>query len=281
MKLSQLRNLFYNQLKNNYVHQEIDVLFFQVLFRCMNMTKTDYYLHSEEEISVEQIVDFQFFLSELKQNKPIQYLFKEAPFYGLSFYVDKNVLIPRQETEELVDWILKISEKELVTKVIDIGTGSGCIAISLAKNLPNAQVSALDISESALKIAHKNALHNNVSVEFLQCDILQTNRLPEKYDIIVSNPPYVRLLEKAEIAPNVIENEPHIALFVPNENPLLFYEKIADLAKKHLSENGKLFFEINQYLGKEMCQMLSERGFAEVELRCDLSANDRMIMARL
>ena len=165
-------------------------------------------------------------------------------------------------------------------KIVDIGTGSGCIAISLAKNLKNAQVSAIDVSEKALAIANKNAEINEVEVNFILKNILQTEDLENQFDVIVSNPPYVRNLEKAEIKPNVLEFEPHLALFVDDNDALLFYRKIAQLAQKNLSENGKLFFEINQYLGKETVDLLENLGFKNIELKKDIYGNDRMIKCK-
>jgi release factor glutamine methyltransferase len=216
----------------------------------------------------------------LKKEKPIQYILGETEFYGLPFLVNENTLIPRPETEELVEWILestKYEEQNTKLNVLDIGTGSGCIAISLAKNLPSAQVSAIDVSEKALATAHKNAKINKVDVNFILKNILETESLDEKYDVIVSNPPYVRNLEKEEIKPNVLEYEPHLALFVEDNDALLFYRKIAALAKKNLSENGKLYFEINQYLGKETVRLLEGMDFKNVILKKDVYGNDRMI----
>jgi release factor glutamine methyltransferase len=207
--------------------------------------------------------------------------------------VNENTLIPRPETEELVEWIVSESRKSEVEsmKILDIGTGSGCIAISLAKNLPNAEVFAVDVSEKALSVAQKNADINKVEVNFVNADILKINdlaelttsnfQLPNYFDIIVSNPPYVRNLEKAEIKPNVLEFEPHLALFVEDTDALLFYRKIAELASKNLKENGKLFFEINQYLGKETVELLEDLGFNSIELKKDIYGNDRMIRSAL
>ena len=225
-------------------------------------------------------------IERLQKEEPLQYILGSTEFYGLPFKVDKNTLIPRPETEELVEWILieivKLQSSR-VTKlsILDIGTGTGCIPISLAKNLSNVSISAVEISSEALKIANQNAILNNVAVNFIETDILNTENLPQQFDIIVSNPPYVRELEKVEIKNNVLENEPHLALFVDDDNPLIFYSKIADLAKNHLTAKGLLFFEINQYLGKETVEMLQQKGFNSIELKKDLLGNDRMIKAKL
>jgi release factor glutamine methyltransferase len=201
-------------------------------------------------------------------------------FYGLEFEVNSAVLIPRPETEELVDWIVqksKIKNQKSKIKILDIGTGSGCIAIALAKNLPNAQVFALDVSEKALATAKKNAEKNQVQLSFIHQSILETEDLAQEFDIIVSNPPYVRELEKHEIKNNVLDNEPHLALFVEDNDALIFYRKIAQLAQKNLKSEGQLYFEINQYLGKETLNLLLEMGFKNCELRQDIYGNDRMI----
>lgn len=276
MTLLELRTIFYQDLKQKY-QNETEALFFIVLEFCTKISKIDYFLFPDKPVLPEQYATFRCIISELKNNVPVQYLLKETSFCGLSFYVDKNVLIPRQETEELVEWILQSVQKEESIRILDIGTGSGCIAVSLAKFLPQSKVFAFDISEKALEVAKKNAKNNNVSIQFLQKDILKTETLDFTYDIIVSNPPYVRESEKVEIAPNVKDYEPHTALFVPDENPLLFYDKIADLAKQYLSKNGKLFFEINQYLADDMLKLLRKKGFQNIELRKDISGNDRMI----
>ena len=188
-------------------------------------------------------------------------------------------MIPRPETEELVDWIIgsqKVEGRNQRLKILDIGTGSGCIAILLAKNLPNAEVFALDVSEQALATAKRNAELNQVQVQFICQSILETEDLEHQFDIIVSNPPYVRHLEKQEIKKNVLDNEPHLALFVADNDALLFYRKIAQLAQKNLSPQGQLYFEINQYLGQEMVDLLHEMNFQNTALRKDIYGNDRM-----
>jgi release factor glutamine methyltransferase len=196
--------------------------------------------------------------------------------------VNENTLIPRPETEELIEWIVEESKNLKIQQpnnlnILDIGTGSGCIPISLKKELPNAEVFTIDVSEKALEMARKNAVDNEVEVNFMLKNILETDSLVEKYDVIVSNPPYVRNLEKQEIKKNVLAYEPHLALFVEDSDALLFYRKIAQLALTSLTPNGKLFFEINQYLGKETVALLENLGFKNIELRKDFVGNDRMI----
>lgn len=299
---------FTQQLSAIYPKTEIDSFFFILMDEYLHLKRIDITLNPDFEIDNTNISILNTALKRLKNEEPIQYILGNTEFYGYPFLVDKNTLIPRPETEELVEWILDETAKSQKGKelnhlrILDIGTGTGCIAISLAKNLPTATIFAIDISADALKIAKKNATLNNVEITFLQADILKTDSLdalankmkqfnfenqiissetnPTKklnFDIIISNPPYVRELEKAEIHLNVLQNEPHLALFVSDENPLIFYDKIADLAKEHLTKNGILFFEINQYLGNETLKMLKEKSFKNIELRKDLFGNDRMI----
>jgi release factor glutamine methyltransferase len=248
------------------------------------MRRTDLALDPELVFSEKEMEVWNYILEQLKIEIPIQYLLGKTNFYGLDFEVNENVLIPRPETEELVEWIIKENAKTIGLKdlkILDIGTGSGCIAISLAKNILNAQVYALDVSEKALATAKRNAAINKVDVIFITQNILETDDLNQQFDIIVSNPPYVRNFEKQEIKKNVLDNEPHLALFVDDDNALLFYKKIAVLAKKNLPPSGKLFFEINQYLGKETLMLLDELNFNNIELRKDSYGNHRMIRATI
>jgi release factor glutamine methyltransferase len=243
------------------------------------MNRLDFALKPGKEISSEEKEKFESAIYRLSQHEPIQYIIGETEFFGLKFKVDKNVLIPRPETEELVQWILNdIKESRTPSKlrILDIGTGSGCIAISLAKNLPNAEIFALDISEKALKTARENADSNKVKVNFIQADILNMEALTEKFDLIVSNPPYVREMEKAEMHRNVLENEPDLALYVKDTDPLIFYRKIAKLAEESLIKDGSLYFEINQYLANETKEILKNTGF-KTELKKDIFGNYRML----
>jgi release factor glutamine methyltransferase len=253
----------------------------------LHLQRIDTVLKPDFLISEENLIILKSILKSLEREEPIQYILGNTEFYGLSFFVNKNTLIPRSETEELVAWVqteiaaLRTKNQNKFLSILDIGTGTGCIPISLAKNIDSVKISAIDISSEALLVAKENALLNKVAINFIELDILNAEKLPQKYDIIVSNPPYVRELEKVEIKNNVLENEPHLALFVANDNPLIFYSKIADLAKKQLLKNGLLFFEINQYLGRETLQMLQEKGFKNSELRKDLFGNYRMIKCNL
>lgn len=285
MQLKDYRIHFTKELESIYPKTEIDTFFFLLIEEYLELQRIDLTLQPALEIPSEKYGLLNTALARLKKEEPIQYILGKTEFYGYPFKVNENTLIPRPETEELVEWILnEVKELDLENNkqklsILDIGTGTGCIPISLKNELPNAKVSAIDVSEEALKIANENALLNEAEITFIHQDILQTESLPKQYDVIVSNPPYVRELEKIEIKNNVLENEPHLALFVDNDNPLIFYKKIADLAIKSLTKNGVLFFEINQYLGSETIEMLKRKGFTKVELRKDLFGNNRMIKA--
>ncbi len=282
MKLSKLKKEFTESLSKLYPEEEVQSFFAILSETILKLSRLETVLQSEKDISEEDCLKFTEAVQRLKHFEPIQYITGETEFYGLVFKVNKHVLIPRPETEELVDWILKDIETQnlRVRTVLDIGTGSGCIAISLAKNLPNTHVSALDISEKALKTASQNAGLNQVAIHFYQQDILNSKLLPDQYDIIVSNPPYVRELEKEAMRNNVLKHEPSSALYVSNEDPLVFYHKIILLAKKGLAPKGCLYFEINEYLSKEMQEMLKEEGFMSIEIRKDIFGKNRMIKAR-
>lgn len=280
MKIKEYKGDFIKALLPFYDEMEAESFFYLLLENKRQLRRIDLALDVDSVFSKSEILNWNAILEKLKIQIPIQYIIGTTHFYGLEFIVDENVLIPRPETEELVDWIVKLNSKlskKKNLKILDIGTGSGCIAVSLAKNIPNSEVFAIDVSEKALAIAKKNAILNKVPVTFLHKNILETKDLNQKFDIIVSNPPYVRNLEKAEIKPNVLDNEPHLALFVPDNDPLIFYKKIAELAAANLNPNGQLFFEINQYLGKETQELLEYIGLKNIELRKDIYGNDRMI----
>lgn len=277
MLIQEFKRHFFLELSNLYPKTEIQSFFNILVEFKLHLSRIELALQHNFEINGEDLLFLQNALSELKYQIPIQYIIGETKFYGLMFKVDKNVLIPRPETEELVDWIVQNHKNSNSLKILDIGTGSGCIAISLAKNLPNAEVSAIDISAEALLVSKNNTAINQVNVNFINADILIIPKLESDFDIIVSNPPYVRESEKAQMQQNVLANEPHVALFVENENPLLFYDKIAELAKNHLTENGVLYFEINQYLGNETVELLETKGFKNIEVKKDIYGVDRMV----
>jgi release factor glutamine methyltransferase len=282
MLLKDYKIYFLKQLENIHEKEEVETFFFMICEYLHDLKRVDLVLEPDYTLSESDTIKWNAILEDLKQEKPIQYILGEAWFYGLRFEVDEYTLIPRPETEELVEWIIEsqdASTKDL--KILDIGTGTGCIPISIKKNLVDATVYAIDVSENALEIAKKNAVTNDVVINFIQKDILKATDLEDTFDVIVSNPPYVRELEKAEINKNVLEYEPHLALFVSDTDALLFYRKIAQLATKHLAQNGVLFFEINQYLGTETVQLLTDMGYKNIELRQDFKGNDRMIRAEL
>ena len=290
MLIKNYKILFTKNLEILYDAQEIESFFYLVLENVHQMKRIDLALHPMMEIDATQLLLWEDVVSDLKRQKPIQYILGETEFFGLRFLVNKNTLIPRPETEELVQVIIsnnQIIESFNPLKILDIGTGSGCIAISLAKNLSNAVIYAIDVSKEALDIAKRNAEINNVAVTFLLKNIfdvvslndteVSAEGLTQQFDVIVSNPPYVRNLEKAEIKSNVLKYEPHIALFVDDADALLFYRKIAKLAIENLTENGKLYFEINQYLGRETVELVTRFGFKNVKLLKDIYGNDRII----
>ena len=310
-KIKEYKTQFIQKLSPNYDSVEAESFFYLILEEKQKLKRIDLALNPDLQFSSDEIMVWNSILAQLQHEIPIQYILGTTSFYGLDFEVNPDVLIPRPETEELVDWIVQITSSEFrgdelevgsgklevgdeklevrsqKINILDIGTGSGCIAISLAKNIPNAQVFAIDVSEKALATAKKNAIMNQVDVNFIKTDILKTDDLqtlttyhfplPNYFDIIVSNPPYVRELEKEEIKKNVLDNEPHLALFVEDNDALIFYRKIAELAQRNLSLNGQLFFEINQYLGKETIDLIEKMGFKNIELRKDIYGNDRMI----
>ena len=279
MLVSQLKVQFIERLKDEFPQTEIESFFYILVDHYLGRRRVDIALEPDLEVSEGQLAKFEKALLRLHDHEPIQYITGKTEFYGLEFYVDKNVLIPRPETEELVEWIIsdhKNSNKEL--RILDIGTGSGCIPVSLAKNLPDSAVSSFDISTEAIAMAKKNADLNNIKVNFQNIDILALDNLEEKFDIIVSNPPYVRELEKKEMHRNVLDFEPKLALYVEDVRPLVFYEKIASLAANSLEQRGALYFEINQYLSEETKALVENLGF-EAELKKDIFGNYRMLKA--
>lgn len=280
MLISEYKNKFLSQLKSEYPPEEANSFFNLLVKFYLGWERVDLALDPSKTINATEEEQLNTALSRLLIHEPLQYIIGETEFFGLQFRVNKNVLVPRPETEELVQWIKEdfISEEIESVKILDIGTGSGCIAITLAKIFPKSKVSALDVSEEALKVAGENARLNGVEVIFIEADILDLETLPGKFDVIVSNPPYVRELEKTEMHKNVLHHEPPLALYVKDNDPLIFYKKITKLAEEGLNKNGKLYFEINQYLGKQTLQILQNGGFAG-EIRKDIFGNERMIRA--
>jgi release factor glutamine methyltransferase len=272
-------NRIQSELHGYYPESEIKSFYYLIVENLTGFSRTEIIVNKNTPFSDKQRNIVNIFIDKLKKFVPIQYILGESEFFGLPFYVNESVLIPRPETEELVEWIIKENDGNANLRMLDIGTGSGCIAISLKHEFPNATIDAFDISEKELETAQSNATRNQLVVNFAVVDILNAPDFDTKWDIIVSNPPYVLEQEKAEILPNVLDNEPHVALFVPDNDPLLFYRKIAEFALQQLQPNGKLYFEINREAGKTCTNLLTGMGFSEVEVRKDISGNDRMVKA--
>jgi len=282
MLLKEIKKVFHTELDAIYGKEEVSSFFYLLIEHYLGLERFILAVQPELIITKEKESPLFEALSKLKLQVPIQYIIGKTHFMDLDFVVNKNVLIPRPETEELVRWVLDdFSTVKSDLKILDIGTGSGCIAVSLAKNLPKAKVYAIDVSEEALVVAKETAKLNGVEIYFINADILEVNDLDDKFDIIVSNPPYVRMLEKQEMKNNVLDNEPELALFVADDNPLIFYKKIIELAAKNLIDKGVLYFEINQYLGKETQSLLEATNFSEIELRKDFFGNDRMLKGKI
>ena len=273
-KVSNIIPYFIKQLNGFAQESEIISWAYISIDFLLGYNRSDCIIHADKYINRDVSDKLKQIIAELETNKPIQHIIGEADFYGLKLKVNEHTLIPRPETEELVQWILEYE----FTSALDIGTGSGCIAIALKKN-KDVQITAIDVSGSALRLAKENAKINDVKINFLLQDILNTTTLP-KVDVIISNPPYVLVKEKELMLDNVLDNEPHLALFVANNNPLLFYKKITKLAFTSLPINGLLFFEINERFGKQTVAMLSAIGFVDIELKKDINEKDRMIKAR-
>ena len=288
-----IRNYYCEQLCSIYDKDESNAMILILFEHYFNIDRVKMALEPQLRLSESEMLTFHFAVKDLLKNKPIQYVIGETNFCDLKFKVDENTLIPRPETSELV---IKIANRQqttdnsrkeksqshnVVKSILDIGTGSGCIAISLAKMIPDSEVFALDISGKALEVAKMNAINNNVNITFIHDDILSLrNKIETKFDIIVSNPPYVRELEKAEMRDNVLKWEPHNALFVSDNDPLIFYREILKFSKDYLKENGEVWFEINEYLGKEMTDLCHDMGFSKVEIIKDFRGKERVCLIR-
>lgn len=264
-------------IAGHYSSGEVAALTRIIATELLGISDMAYYLRDSVTLSAEQENLLDEAIERLKQKEPVQYILGYSDFCGLRFKVNRSTLIPRPETSELVEWIA--SESKEGEQILDIGTGSGCIAISLAKKIKGSKVTAWDISADALATAKDNSTSNYADVTFEEVDILNSNACDKKFDIIVSNPPYIREEEKEGMEANVLDWEPHTALFVPDSDPLLFYRAIAEKATDMLTDGGKLYFEINRMYGKEISSMLAGMGYTGIELRKDFADNDRMIRA--
>ena len=276
-KIKDIIRFFRDELKDSYEYDELESIIAYCFEYYFKLNRAELFSRTDETVSESELLKFNFAIKELKNQKPIQYILGEADFYRLKFKVNEHVLIPRPETEELVHLIIKDNELDSPI-ILDIGTGSGCIPIALKKNIPSAKISAIDIANDVLEVAKYNAKHNGVEVEFVLDSILH---LTSHFDIIVSNPPYICVSEKANMNKNVLDYEPHLALFVENDDPLLFYKAIIDFAIKNLNKNGKIYFEINQSLASETKNLLENKGFKNVELIKDLSNNYRILRGNI
>lgn len=266
-----------NELAGLYYPAEIEG-FKKIIFETVfGWSFTDQVLKRHEIILPIDFERIKKVVLRLKNSEPIQYIFGETEFYGLKLRVNSSVLIPRPETEELVDWVVRSNLPENC-KILDIGTGSGCIAIAIKSSLKNAEVSGIDISVEALETARMNAIENGLEINFYPADIFNIKNVErEKFDVIVSNPPYIRESEKVLMHSNVLNYEPEIALFVPDNDPLKYYRAIALFAKRNLHDNGKLFLEINENLKPEMVDLLLDIGFNNIEIRKDINGKNRMV----
>ncbi len=280
MRIVDFKAEFKTQLASIYPEQEIQSFFKLLLTHIIGWSMVDLILAPQKRMNTAQKEQFTDALSRLKKEEPIQYILGETEFCELRFKVNPNVLIPRPETEELVRWIVEDMKTSRPAgnpvSILDIGTGSGCIPISLAKTLSGVQVSAIDISEGALQLARENASLNEVEVKFIKKDILQSRSMPQKFDVIVSNPPYVRELEKTRMRKNVLAYEPHQALFVTDEDALLFYRKILAFSKTQLHPQGRIYFEINQYVKPDLEELFKQQGFFDYTFKKDIFDNWRM-----
>ena len=278
-----IRNYYCEQLCSIYDRDEANAMILILFEHYFNTSRVKMALEPELRLSESEMLTFHFAVKDLLKNKPLQYIIGETEFCDLKFKVNEHTLIPRPETSELVTKIIESQKPKAKSQksILDIGTGSGCIAISLAKHIAGSKVYALDISEKALEIAKENAVNNNIEVTFIHDDILSLrNNIDAKFDIIVSNPPYVRELEKAEMRDNVLNWEPHTALFVSDNDPLIFYRNILEFAKTHLNEKGEIWFEINEYLGKEMTELCKAIRFSDIEIHKDFRGKERVVLIR-
>lgn len=274
---------FFNELVETYTpiigNQEAEGYALLVIEHIWELERSEVLLGKELEIGFEQIEKLKNILIRIQTQEPIQYILGEAWFYGRKFKVNSSVLIPRPETEELVYWIKEQHSGKM--RILDIGSGSGCIPITLSLEMALSEVYGLDISEAALQVAKQNTIDLEAKVEFKKCDILNEEIPFRDLDIIVSNPPYIRELEKEMMLPNVLDHEPHLALFVPDNDPLRFYKLIAEKAKKVLKPQGWLYFEINEAFGLATSEVLLSNGFSKIEIRKDMQGKDRMVKGML
>lgn len=297
MKLYEAEQLMKEELKKMYDEQEAMNIGDIAMEEIIRLSKTQRVCNRAVELSQQQSRQLQQYLQRLKNHEPIQYIINKCWFYEMELYVDKNVLIPRPETEELVEWVIKDvkasgkdvfvresiqADKTTELKILDVGTGSGCIALALKKAMPKAEVWGCDISEAALNVARRNGSDLDIRVDFQGMDFLDEaqQKLLPTVDIIVSNPPYVPMKDTHQMNANVVDHEPHTALFVPDDNALIFYEALARFGKKRLYDNGSIYMEIHEGLGDAVIDLFKQNGYDQVEIRKDMQGKDRMVKAR-
>jgi release factor glutamine methyltransferase len=278
MNLTEATSHLRQSLAGIYENREAANISDWILEKITGLKKIDRLIQKEMVLDPDKLALLEKYIPQLQQYRPVQYVIQEAWFFRLDFFVNEFVLIPRPETEELVEWVLDIATNG--NRVLDIGTGSGCIPVSLKKNKPALNVSACDVSREALEVTEINMRKHTVELRLFRCDILDSSAYDKMpvYDIIVSNPPYIPLADKETMADNVLKHEPHLALF-SGEDPFLFYRTISSFAVNHLSENGNLFFEIHESGGEEVVRILRDKGFRNTELRSDLYGKPRMVRA--
>ncbi len=279
--IKELKNYLRSELSNTYPKEELEQVIFIITGHITGYNRAEQVLQASEKLDENTPGRVEKIISRLKKQEPVQYVLGSTEFYGFPFYVSKGVLIPRRETEELVRWVSEVLQREEEkTSLLDIGTGSGCIAISLKKLFPRLKVQAWDVSGEALSVAKNNAKLNNVTVEFENKDILE-EATDKKFDVIVSNPPYVLESDKKQMNRNVLAYEPGEALFVPDDEALKFYHAIAVFASSNLKEKGTLFLEIHEEKGNEIEGLLKKYGFSEIDLKKDMQGKPRMVRGRM
>jgi release factor glutamine methyltransferase len=269
--MKKLIDYIISSLLGHYSEKEAKELAYWIIEETTGITRSEILIGCKD---TKNIPDVEIILEKLRNHEPVQYIFGHTQWMGLDLLVTPDTLIPRPETAELIEWILEKCEQKTPIRVVDIGTGTGCIAIYLKKNRPSWQIEGVDISEQALDVAHKNAKQNNTNITLRKLDILHENITG--YDVVVSNPPYICEKEKADMAPRVLNYEPHTALFVPDTDPLLFYRRIAAMKSGNF-----IFFEINEAYGNEVCMMLKELGYTDIELKYDMYGKARMVFGRI
>ena len=275
-KVSDILPIFLQELHNIYSQKEIRSITSLTIDHCLGLNRSEIIIYSDKMLSGDEVQDIEKVLVQLRKGAPVQYVLSEIIFYGIRLDINYGALIPRPETEELVDWVVK-DNKGTYKDYLDIGCGSGCIIIALSKNLEGT-FQGLDISRDALDIARKNRDYYNLDIDLESFDIMDS-RLNSSWDVIISNPPYVLTSQKKHMHQNILDHEPHIALFVDDKDPLMYYNRIADQAKDSLVSMGSLYFEINDMFGDKIVNMLSLKGFVNIELKKDINDKERMVKA--